>query len=852
MHTPAPEDSSDYDFAPADPQLPVLPGAPWPLFRRDHRNTAYMPVPGAYNGSEPWFFQTGKGVFSTPVIDQLGRIYIGSADQHFYALEPNGALAWKFQTGGVIDSAAALLDADPDTGLPASVVCLSGDGKMYRLDLEAANMEPEERLLWAFQAAHRPGVSFNNWWEGNVAVGFDGTLYAGNTNFKYYAVTPSGHERWSYATGSNNWSMAAFGEEGTLFWGSNDTFIHAVSPQGRRRWRRRTLGFIAASAAIGIDGTVYIGSFDSYLYALNPASGRVRWKFPTGEHIYCSAALGEADGETHTIYFGSVDGCLYALDPAGQQRWRFDAGTPIRSSPVIGLSIDGEEILYFGAGDGVLYALNAANGELRWALDTTPQSPLLRDRNDLNGSPALGKYGIVIGGEHGQVWHIPYDYPLHRPEDPRVRHQQPLPRQFQGVLPMTPGGTLLREFPEVISPAAALILRLVVRADDETIPARVCNNPIYCPPDALEVRLTPDFPLQVEHSADGRLITILPQGLLPPDQEFHLEVRGFYYTGGLKIGNLTMGGRQAGRFESVFTFRTADTRDSWFPLRTLDQNVAAFEITRITAALPPMLPSLNQVGFDAMDWIVGTTLVGPIDAQGRGNCVLWAIDGRHDPAGMLIADPQGQVTLALSGTYQGDAFVVSSQNFKLPVTGINIPFHHFELRGRISPNLTIQPGAVLHARTPVLSIPNFGPKMVLAGLANDWFKRLLVFGTYQALPYPDYCPANHAPEGVRVSELRFQAPSQLSSGWIEAQLEYAPEAHFALDEHRAGLLVIDPARIRAISLDYHNSLQVLADTAGNVRKIRLRLPRGLRLPRRFLALVMLDVFPLHREFLFLP
>jgi len=89
-----PENSTVNSTDSADPRLPVLPGAPWPLFRRDHRNTGVLPERMAYSGGEPWSFQTGKGVFSTPVIDQDGRIYIGSADQYFYTLEPDGSLAW--------------------------------------------------------------------------------------------------------------------------------------------------------------------------------------------------------------------------------------------------------------------------------------------------------------------------------------------------------------------------------------------------------------------------------------------------------------------------------------------------------------------------------------------------------------------------------------------------------------------------------------------------------------------------------------------------------------------------------------------------------------------------------------
>lgn len=844
---------SNTTAASADPLLPVLPGSPWPLFRRDHRNSGRTSLVGESSDQIPWCYQTGKGIFSTPVIDQHGCVYFGSADQHLYVLEPDGELAWKFATGGIIDSAAALSAADPLTHMPEAVTVISGDGLMYRLRIDADTRTAEDRILWTFQAEQRPDVSFNRWWEGNVALGFDGTLYAGNTNFLYYAVSPTGDVRWTYPTGSNNWSMAAFGEDGTIFWGSNDTFVRAVSPHGREIWRRRTLGFISASAAVGSDGTVYIGSFDSNFYALDPHSGRVRWKFATNEHIYSSAALGENErGETNGIYFGSADGCLYALDPEGNQRWRFDAGAPIRSSPAIGLSPEGEELLYFGCGNGILYALSAAGGALRWAFDTTPDDPLLRDRNDLNGSPALGEHGVYIGGEHGQLWYVPYDYPLRVPDHQRVVHgQQRLPDDYAGVLPVTPGAAVQAEFPPHTSPATIWILRLTVRENGRSVDARVCNNPIYCPPDALDVKISPDIPHRVEHSADGRLIYIIPETILPPGKNFHISVTGRYYTGGWRLGNLALGGRTRGRFKTQFSVQVEDNRDTWFPLTTSGAEVSAFEWTRLSAALPPMLPSLNQIGFDEMDWIVGTALLSPIDQHGQGRCILWALDGRQDDSGMLVANPQGQVTLALSGTYQGDAFILNSQRFELPITGIKVPFNHFELRGRFSPDLSIQPGPVLLADTQVLSIPNFGPKMVLAGLANDWFKKLLVLGTYLTRPYPDYCPANREPEGVRVSQITFQQPGLFNRGWIEAELGLEEGCQYRRDQHRGGMLLVDPETISALPLDYHNLLRVSADRAGNLKTIRMEIPRGTRLPQRFLVIVMLDVFPIHREFLFL-
>ena len=68
----------------------------------------------------------------------------------------------------------------------------------------------------------------------------------------------------------------------------------------------------------------------------------------------------------------------------------------------------------------------------------------IRDRNDLNGSPALGRRGVWIGGEHGLMTHVPYDYCLGRgaserrcDTDPGERFAKNLTRTF----PVTAGGS---------------------------------------------------------------------------------------------------------------------------------------------------------------------------------------------------------------------------------------------------------------------------------------------------------------------------------------------------------------------------------------------------------------------------
>ncbi len=818
-------------------EVPVEPESPWPSFQRDRRNTASSPLTATYNGDTPWAFKTGKGIFSSPVIGGDNTIYIGSADHYFYALTPDGRQKWRFKTGELIDSAALLMRPFDEYGL--SLVVPSGDGFLYRLRAD------DGRMIWSFDARISPRDSYNNWFEANVSMGFDGTLYAGNTNFNYYALNRHGELKWVFETEANAWACGPVADDGTIYWTSNDTFVYAVRPDGKLKWKRRTLGFIAASPAIGPDGTVYVGSYDSYLYALDGTTGRTRWKVKTGDHIYGSTAIG-FDG---TVYVGSTDGIFYAVAPDGEVRWRFDTGAPIRSSSVIGRTPEDDgEIVYFGAGNGSVYALNCADGTRRWSYDTTNYDPELADRNDVNGSPALGKNGLYIGGEHGEVWYLPYDYPLHHPGDPRGSTQPStdLPADMAGLAYVTSGGNLALTPPETIPASTIITLRLFVREGGESQEARFYTLPVGRPDDAIRVSMTPEVPLRWETSADGKYLHIFPEDFLPVGQQVTLKVEGLYYDGGLNIGNLTVGGSQRGTFSSTFTFTVEAAESDRLPLHTGEKRVTAFEWTRLSVPIPPMMPSLNQIGFDYMDWIIGAVVVEDPDANRRGRCVLWAVGGHRDKDGVLRADPDTDFTLPFSGRYQYDAFMLTNRDFSMAVTGIPIPFNVFELRGRMGADCVVTPGATAYADTQVLKIPTFGPLLVIAGLASNLWQKLLTLSTYITRPYPEDGPANIRPEGVSVAALDFEPPTEVNPGYATAYLRLADGVTYSAEDHRGGLLLLDPVAVEAVALNYHAHLSQTTDEDGNLYSITLNIPAGTALPGTCEAVVMLDVFPLHR------
>ena len=159
----------------------------------------------------------------------------------------------------------------------------------------------------------------------------------------------------------------------------------------------------------------------------------------------------------------------------------------------------------------------------------------------------------------------------------------------------------------------------------------------------------------------------------------------------------------------------------------------------------------------------------------------------------------------------------------------------------------VRAGASAYADTQVLSIPTFGPYLVIAGLANDWYRRLLVAGTYITRPYPPDGGANRRPEGVTVVSLDYRAPSRSADGWVKATFSLAPGAAYPLAEHRPGILLADAATMEAVSLDYRAGLAGEADIAGNLSSVTLRIPRGTGLPAQTTAYVLLDVFPVHMQ-----
>ncbi len=807
--------------------------------RHDLQNTGRSTIPASYRGDRPWSFHTGRGLFITPVIGGDGAIYFGSADNDFYALDLHGRLRWRFQTGNIIDAAAAL-DASQRT-----VTIGSADENLYHLSTNPTRLSRRQRVVWQYHATQSPATGqLFDWWEADLAYGRDGNIYTGNTGGLVYSFTSSGRLRWTSRAGNSVWTMPAFGAGGVSYWGSVDRNVFALSSTGKKIWTTPTLGFVVSSPAIGSDGTIYIGSFDSKLYALDPTTGMPKWTFGTNDLIYSSPALGQdAHGHTDAVYVASADGSVYKLSAAGRLLWSYDTGEAIRSSPVLGPAPSREHraIVYVGSSDGSLYALDADTGRRRWSFNTVSSDPILRDRHQLNSSPALGRTGVYIGSEDGSLWYVPYDYCLHHADlRCNVSHGEPYPARLSRIYPVTAGGATQSHGIEGPVPTSAEITgRLMVRQHGKTVYAAMLPQPST----GALVHTYPPFRFTAQLSGDGRYVFIAPDTFLKPGTTYRVKISGRWGSTGERIADWTQPGTwtRFGTFSDTFRFQTARSSGA-LPLTVGPKRVTTFELRRLAMPLPAFLPAVNQIGFDSYVLLVGAIAIGAPDKAGRGSILLWATQGRRGPGGGYLADPHGTLVFPLAGSYRGNTLLLSTHHAVLTFSFGQVPLQRFDMRFQLDRSLRAQPGASVYAQASCTQIPNYGKLTFYAGICNQQ-GNIAAAGTFISNALPGAARANVRPPGVSVRSVTLRASTARTPGSLTARLALARGARYPVADHRVGLLLVDQAG-QPLGLDYTDQTTI-PDRRGNVSAARLSIPAGAKIPRHVRVYVITDVFPLY-------
>jgi outer membrane protein assembly factor BamB len=804
-----------YDYG-----IPLDPRSPWAKFRADALNSGRSPVSPVINCVlEPWSYRTGKGVFSSPVVDEEGNCYIGSADTVFYCFAPDGTVKWSVKTGEIIDS-SALLD---DQG---RVYVGSGDANVYCIDRETGE------VLWKSPAQSTDEVeaqygikTYNvNWFEGNLAMLADGTLLAPNDNYLVYALDrETGERKTAYLANEMVWSLPSVNlETGRIFFASDYQIlknVFAYDINGERLWQAGSFGTVAATSLLtsnAANGAVVVGGFDGFVRAFAQDSGKLLWKFGTKDHIYASPAQ-LSDG---TIVQASTDGTLYAIDAdTGKSKWEFDTLEPIRSSP----AVDGDDNIYFGNGEGKLYCVNP-DGTLRWSYRCIDEA-----RNDLNGSPALGNNGVYIAGESGEVFFVPYDYPLTvagRADTRSYSAGEDMPGDGANLLVTSGFGALLLAPPDQIDANEPITLSLIVREDGDTIRSALDRG-------SVRVTVAGNEGYRVDVGATNRFLNIVPplSGWTADENgEITITVDAAYKTNLSRFGLKFFGGSRAGSVRAAFTFRLRESADAGNPFVPAAEGVeqSVLELSRLSAPTPAILPSYNQIGFDSLHYIAGA-----VDRIANGDLLLWVIEGRLREDGTSAIDP-GAITRypLLLHVQDGLVTLYNDDGFKIKFIGSwDMPFASYRVSAPLNADGTFARDADLTVVTNCDEIEFYGIGLKLMGMSEFKTGQMFVRGGVRLAVRDSAAMPDNAGQ-VYVEQ-------RISDRKINARFT---DSSLRADEHVFSLLVTD-ADGQPLPLYYTKNTAVYSNDDGTIDSIVLTLDKGETIPGDARFYVMVDTYP---------
>jgi outer membrane protein assembly factor BamB len=281
------------------------------------------------DGRPKWTYKAGP--IKAPVSVHDGAVYVGDSDGMFHRVDAaKGTKDWTYKTDGEISSGANF------TG--DSVLFGSGDENLYRLSLK------DGKELWKFSVSGGPVM-------GTPAVVGGHTFAAGCDSTLHVIDLDTGKETKSVELSGQVGAAAAVGGD-RFYVGTMSNQVQAVDwKKGQVVWtfeaEKRAMPFYASVALT--DKLVLAGSRDKRVHALDREKGTEAWSFLTGGKVDSSPVV--AGGR---VYFGSADGNLYVLDSKGTQLQKINLGSAVLASPAVG---GGR--LVIGTEKGAVYCLGA-------------------------------------------------------------------------------------------------------------------------------------------------------------------------------------------------------------------------------------------------------------------------------------------------------------------------------------------------------------------------------------------------------------------------------------------------------------------------------------------------------------
>jgi outer membrane protein assembly factor BamB len=272
---------------------------------------------------------------SSPTIAS-GLVYVGSGDQHVYALDAaTGTLRWSFATGDVVHASPAVA-----AGL---VYIGSWDRNLYALDAATG------RERWRYTTGNDTTI-YNQIGIASSAAVTDGLVLVGGRDGHFHAVDArTGALKWKHDN-RMGWTIASPAvRDGIVYFPTSDgrrfKALDVATGAVRIDLQNKAVSF--SSPALAGDVAFY-GTSDGFLNAVNLRDGTLLARFQTDGSKENAPRLLDENGLIRTALLypdRTLDGMMIGM------RGMMTLGS-VLSSPVVAGGI-----VYFGSTDGHLYAV---------------------------------------------------------------------------------------------------------------------------------------------------------------------------------------------------------------------------------------------------------------------------------------------------------------------------------------------------------------------------------------------------------------------------------------------------------------------------------------------------------------
>jgi outer membrane protein assembly factor BamB len=292
------------------------------------------------DGHARFHVSLGGRSYATPCVAPNGTVYAGSDGGTFFAILPDGRVAWKLETTGDADTGAALLED--------GLVIFAAGSRVY-------GVRPDGTVAFRFRTRGKVFTA------PALAPGADGgetRIIVGAQDDHVYALSHRGELLWATYLGHDVDGGPTIGDDGAIYVGTDGGEVVRLEEDGRIGWRVAVGGFVRGPLSLARDGDVFAG-----VYGPSPRLVRLS---PGGEVLAGFDVRGNGGSETGVfggaleddvgaIAFGAQDGEVHVFDSDGTPRWSYD----LHSDADAPVTLLGDGSLLVADYDGDVVALRA-------------------------------------------------------------------------------------------------------------------------------------------------------------------------------------------------------------------------------------------------------------------------------------------------------------------------------------------------------------------------------------------------------------------------------------------------------------------------------------------------------------